>query len=108
MINDKNLEIPESTRETIKILESLMSKQKTNIKIKNWTQDFETLVDDIKNHKQSKTLTKLLKKCQRILELLSSKIDDPTYTKIKRKRTRKNKLQIDPPDRPEIDHSVII
>ena len=63
MINDKNLEIPESTRETIKILESLMSKQKTNIKIKNWSQDFETLVDDIKNHKQSKTLTKLLKKC---------------------------------------------
>jgi hypothetical protein len=88
-----------------------MSKQKSNIKIKSWAQDFETLVDDIKNHKESKTITKLLKKCNNILELLTSsltKIDDATNTKNKRKRVRKKKLQIDPPERPEIEHSVII
>lgn len=86
MINDEDTQIPESTREIVKMLETLLSKPKSNLKIKTWLQEFETLVEDIKNHKQSKTLTKLQKKVESVLRLLSSKNEVPKSKNKTKKR----------------------
>ena len=51
MVDDKETEIPESTREILKVLEVLLAKPKSNLKVKNWLADFETLAEDMKLHK---------------------------------------------------------
>jgi hypothetical protein len=51
MVDDKETEIPESTREILKVLEVLLAKPKSNLKVKSWLTDFETLAEDMKLHK---------------------------------------------------------
>jgi len=51
IINCEITEIPESTKEILKIIASLMSKPKSSNKVKTWSLEFESLINDINNHK---------------------------------------------------------
>ena len=48
--NDKK-EIPESTKDILKLVKSLVSKQKLPEKVKEWAEDFENLIVDINSSK---------------------------------------------------------
>ena len=105
MVDDADVEIPESTREILKVLEVLLAKKMSDDKVESWVADFETLAEDMKNHKQSQTLVKLLKKCESILRLLSSKNEEPKPKSKKKNRNRKRPI---PKKKLEADYSALI